>query len=99
MNRCRTKFTCLIGYKQFRYHNYLESCKKYCEKAKFVGKLRSPGDFTSAFEVSCDFKREGRVHREVVAAMLHRRRKNATPVLGIGKSTSIVLNGLSIGVG
>ncbi len=31
--------------------------------------------------------------------MLHHRRKNTTIVFGIGGSTSIVLNGLSIGVG
>ena len=28
--------------------------------------------------------------------MLYRRRKNATPVVGMGESTSIVLNGLLI---
>ena len=31
--------------------------------------------------------------------MLHRRRKNATPVFGTGGPTSIVLNGLSIDAG
>ena len=38
-----------------------------------------------------EFKGEGRAHRENVAIVLHRRRKNATPVLGMGESTSIVL--------
>ena len=31
--------------------------------------------------------------------MLHHRLKNATPVLGMDEPTSIVLNGLSTGVG
>ena len=30
------------------------------------------------------------MHRKAVVTMLHRRRKNATPVLGTGEATSIV---------
>ena len=37
------------------------------------------------------FQKEGRVHKEDVGIVLHRRRKNATPVLGMGEPTSITL--------
>ena len=59
MNRCRTKFTCLIGYKQFRCHNYPELCEAYRTESRVFRQTRSPGNFASAFEVRYDFK--GRV--------------------------------------
>lgn len=99
MNRYRTKFTWFIGYEQFRCHSYLESCKAYYAENRIFGQTRSPGDSTPVFYMRYEFKGEGRAHRESVAIMLHRRRKNATPALEMGKATSIVLNGLSIGVG
>ena len=68
----------------------------YCAKNCVCRQTRSPEDFASIFGISCDFKGEGRVHKEDVATMLHRRRKNATLILGMGESTSIVLK---IGVG
>ena len=80
MNRYRTKFTWFIGYEQFRCHSYLESCKAYYAENRIFGQTRSPGDSTPVFYMRYEFKGEGRAHRENVAIMLHRRRKNATPV-------------------
>ena len=99
MNRCRTKFNWCINRVQFGYHSYLESCEAYCAENRIFGQTRSPGNFASVFYMRYEFKGEGCAHRENVAIMLHRRRKNATPVLGMRESTSIASNGLSIGVG
>ena len=61
----------------------------YYAENRIFGKTRSLGDFASAFYMRYEFKGAGRAHRENVAIMLHRRRKNATPAHRMGESTSI----------
>ena len=52
--------------------------------------MLSLGDFGLAFGMNCDFKGRGLVlSKEVVGTVPHRRRKNATPVLGRVSSTEL----------
>ena len=85
MNRCRAKFAWFFGYKQFRCHSYLESCEAYCAEKRVPQQTRSPGNFASAFEVSCYFKgrvvvteRLSKLCYTIVAKMPHRYMEWAT---------------------